>query len=382
MADTSETARTAYLEWLKGEVERWCSKDGFFEVEWDRDDSIRPDQILDAYQHFEEEGYVSPRACLEDKLFEDSHFDEDFYENCLLADLSSAGEEVNEGWESAQSVWDDLESAGYRGVDLNLGQLLGQSELRVNVFFATEAEQNLDMGSIVDAFGNDYRSSDLDRLDAEDLDNALSYLVNQQGHSVTEVYDALAQGGHDDPFIKSVHEEITENSSEAMSELAALVRMDGQQMLDFLDAIERGTDSLVLPKDYAALGVFNQWSGCGGTLDIQLEKDAVLPLSMVREFNIEGQKEVPGSYTVDSVYGLVSSMWCPNFSYREGAETGVKEDYGAALEQARETFSEAAKKASEVGDRVSLKSEAEASRAASEALAGPETHNDRELGAR
>ena len=36
--------------------------------------------------------------------------------------------------------------------------------------------------------------------------------------------------------------------------------------------------------------------GCGGTLDIQLEKDAVLPLSMVREFNIEGQKEVPGSY--------------------------------------------------------------------------------------
>lgn len=192
------------------------------------------------------------------------------------------------------------------------------------------------------------------------------------------MYDALVQGGHEDPFIKSVHEEITENSSEAMSELTALVSMNGQQMFDFLDAVERSTDSLVLPKDYATLGVFNQWSGCGGTLDIQLEKDAVLPLSMVREFNIEGQKEVPGSYTVDSVYGLVSSMWCPNLSYREGTETGIKEDYGAALVQARETFSEAAKKVPGVDDRVSLKSEAEASRMASEALAGSEIHNDRE----
>ena len=232
------------------------------------------------------------------------------------------------------------------------------------------------MGSIVDAFGNDYRSPDLDRLDAEDLDNALSYLVNQQGHSVTEVYDALAQGGHDDPFIKSVHEEITENSSEAMSELAALVRMDGQQILDFLDAIEMGTDSLVLPKDYATIGVFNQWSGCGGTLDIQLEKDAVLPLSMVREFSIEGQAEVPGSYTVDSVYGLVSSMWCPNFSYRDGVETGVKEDYDLALEQARESRSEATKTALGDEGRVSLKGEAEASRAASEVLSDAGSHDD------
>lgn len=232
------------------------------------------------------------------------------------------------------------------------------------------------MGSIVNAFGNDYRSPDLDRIGGEDLDNALSYLVNQQGHSVTEVYDALVEcDPAEQPFIYSVREEITENSSEAMSELAALVCMDGNQMLDFLDAIEKGMDSLVLPKDYATIGVFNQWSGCGGPLDIHLEKDAVLPLSMVREFNIEGT-ETPGSYTVDSVYGLVSSMWCPNFSYRDGVETGVKEDYDLALEQTREARSEDAKTALGTEDRVSLKSEAEASRAASEALSSTGSHED------
>lgn len=376
MAESNDSARAAYLDWLKGEVERWCNKDGFFEAEWDYGDSITPDQILDAYQSYEEQGFASPRDCLESRLFEDTYVEDDFYANYLMNDLATAGEEVNEGWDSAQSVWDDLEAVGYRGVDLGLDQLLGQSELRVNVFFATEAEQNLDMGSIVDAFGNDYRSPDLDRIDAEDLDNALSYLVNQQGHSVTEVYDALANGGSANPFIESVNEEVTENSSEAMSELAALVRMDGNQMLDFLDAIERGTDSLVLPKDYATIGVFNQWSGCGGTLDIRLERDAVLPLSMVREFNIEGQREVSGSHTVDSVYGLVGSMWCPNFSYREGVESGVKEDYDLALEKARESRSEDAKTTLGVEDRVSLKNEAEASRAASEALSGAEAHED------
>lgn len=375
MAESNDSARAAYLCWLKDGVKRWCNKDGFFEADWDRDDSIRPDQILDAYQHFEEHGYASPLAYLESKLLEDAFIEESFYEHCLLNDLSTAGEEVNEGWDSAQSVWEDLESVGYRGIAPNIDQLLGQSELRVNVFFATEAERNHDMGSIVDAFGNDYRSPDLDRIGGEDLDNALSYLVNQQGHSVAEVYAALVQcDPGEQPFVYSVREEITENSSEAMSELAALVRMDGNQMLGFLNAIEKGTDSLVLPKDYATIGIFNQWSGCGGPLDIHLEKDAVLPLSMVREFNIEGQTETPGSYTVDSVYGLVSSMWCPNFSYRDGVETGVKEDYDLALERTRESRSEGAETALGDEGRVSLKSEAEASRAASEALSGAGAH--------
>lgn len=376
MAESNDRARAAYLRWLKDEVERWCNKDGFFEADWDREDSIRPDQILDAYQSYEEQGYASSLACLESKLLEDAFIEESFYEHYLLTDLSKADEEVNEGWDSAQSVWEDLESVGYRGIDPNIEQLLSQSELRVNVFFATEAEQDFDMGSIVNAFGNDYRSPDLDRIGGEDLDNALSYLVNQQGHSVTEVYDALVEcDPSEQPFIYSVREEITENSSEAMSELAVLVCMDGNQMLDFLDAIEKGMDSLVLPKDYATIGVFNQWSGCGGPLDIHLEKDAVLPLSMVREFNIEGT-ETPGSYTVDSVYGLVSSMWCPNFSYRDGVETGVKEDYDLALEQTREARSEDAKTALGTEDRVSLKSEAEASRAASEALSSTGSHED------
>ena len=58
----------------------------------------------------------------------------------------------------------------------------------------------------------------------------------------------------------------------------ALVRMDGQQMLDFIEK-QHEENSLVLPEDYATMGIFNQWSGLRRHGHIELEKDAVLPLS-------------------------------------------------------------------------------------------------------
>lgn len=172
-------------------------------------------------------------------------------------------------------------------------------------------------------------------------------------------------------FIRSVREEIDENSSEAMSELCALVRMDGQQMLDFIEKRNEAKDSLVLPKDYATMGIFNQWSGCGGMLDIRLEKDAVLPLSMVRGFQVEGQPD-PDGYTVNDTYGLVGSAWMP-VHYREGTETGVKEDYSLALDKVRGAD---AIEAHGSDEPVSLKAAVKEAREASVALAGDDTHEN------
>lgn len=373
MTETMDGKREAYMDWLRGEVERWCDESGFFQMEWDNDDSITPDQIIDAWEHFEGEGYASPLAYLESELLNSLYVDAEsnFYENCLLRDLDSAPGAVQDGWDEAQSVYDDLAEAGYQGIDMNLDALLRQSSFAVNLFFATEAEADLDMGGIVSAFGSACWEPDLSDVTPEEMDNALSYLIDQQGHSVTELYSAIADGKADSALIESVREEIGSNSSEAMSELCALVRMDGNQMLGFLDALEKSNDSLVLPKDYAIMGIFNQLAGCGGLLDIRLEKDAVLPLSMVREFNIEGQSNTPDSYTVDEVYGLVNSAWCRNFTYRDGTEPHVKEDYAAALSQAREAAKQREDTEKHTEEpRPSLKNAAEESRESSQALGG------------
>lgn len=119
------------------------------------------------------------------------------------------------------------------------------------------------------------------------------------------------------------------------------------------------------------MGIFNQWSGCGGMLDIRLEKDAVLPLSMVRGFQVEGQPD-PDGYTVNDTYGLVGSAWMP-VHYREGTETGVKEDYSLALDKVRGAD---AIEAHGSDEPVSLKAAVKEAREASVALAGDDTHEN------
>lgn len=363
--------REAYIAWLREKLENYCNDDGSYEVYWDYDDSITPDQLVDAVDNWKSEGYTSPESYLASTLYDTvGEAQESQLYISILDDLDDAPDEVRACWDESTGIWDDLYEAGYTGIDMNLDDLLSNSSFNVNVFFATEAEENFDMGSIVHAFGNDYRDPRLEDVDAEDFDNALSYLVNQQGHSIAEVY-----GNGDNAFIRSVREEIDENSSEAMSELCALVRMDGQQMLDFIEKRNEAKDSLVLPKDYATMGIFNQWSGCGGMLDIQLEKDAVLPLSMVREFQIEGVRgdtNLWGGYTVDEVYGLVGSAWMP-VHYREGTETGVKEDYSLALDKARGAD---AIEAHGSDEPVSLKAAVKEAREASVALAGNDAHEN------
>ena len=107
------------------------------------------------------------------------------------------------------------------------------------------------------------------------------------------------------------------------------------------------------------MGIFNQWSGCGGVLDILLEKDAVMPLSMIRGFQIEGQSD-PEGYTVNDVYGLVGSCWKPA-QLSDDIETDVKEDYALALQKARAADWEIEEQ--EAVEPVSLKTAAKEARA-------------------
>ncbi len=183
--------REAYIAWLRDEVGWHCNSRGCYEAFWDYDDSVTPDQMAEACANYEEAGFASPLNYLDESIMEKPGFIgalENELISAITRDAATAPEGVGEQWVESGDIWGDLESAGYEGIDANVEDLLSRSSFNVNVFFATEAERNFDMGSIVNAFGNDYREPRLEDVDAEDLDNALSYLVNQQGHSIAEVY--------------------------------------------------------------------------------------------------------------------------------------------------------------------------------------------------
>lgn len=287
----------------------------------------------------------------------------------ILDDLNDAPDEVRACWDESTGIWDDLYEAGYTGIDMNLDDLLSRSSFNVNLFFATETEKNFDMGSIVDSFGNDYREPRLEDIDAESLDNALSYLVNQQGHSVEEVF-----GNPDNAFIHSIREEIDENSSEAMSELCALVRMDAREMLDLIGKRSEAKGSLVLPRDCATMGLFT----CP-------PNRAVYATKGMEEAGYLSMMDYSSPVKEGELYSILcGDLVAVGFDF----ETGENRDLSAdEMSRVADYFTEVSKPGSGIEEviairtgqrreearsedgRVTLKGEAQASRAASEKLA-------------
>ena len=61
---------------------------------------------------------------------------------------------------------------------------------------------------------------------------------------------------------------------------------------------------VVLSKD-TACGLYDNWSGAGSVLEIELEKDVVLPLKFISSAWPDGGR----GYSVANVYGICSSFW-------------------------------------------------------------------------
>jgi hypothetical protein len=214
----------------------------------------------------------------------------------------------------------------------------------MNLMFATPNEENMDMGSIPDMFISDVQEehsvlqNSTPEYQEKHFDNALAYLVHQQGHQISQVAEVLYTGEPTtDNFLQTVVDEINEFPLYSMAELTALVTLD-KEGLDVLDQIAKGEGTIELSKD-TMIGLYNEWQGTGSQLAIELDKPFVVPADMVRNVQIEGQKSdnVKG-YTVDDVYGLIGKAWkgtveiTDKDSGREAIEANMKKDVNATLD--------------------------------------------------
>ena len=334
-----------YGEWLKDAVGKLCNAEGAYEVWWDYDERVEPSQVHEAVQNFADEGYASPQAYLECVTFQDAA---DYHQREFLRELEEMadveGAAVTDGFQRAMDegdIWDDLDRAGFKGVDLMMESALRHSRIDVNLLFATKEELNHDTCSIVDAFGSAYGSPQVDRLDAGDLDNALSYLVNQQGYSVGDLYAALDDAMIDSQFIQSVAEEIDENPSESTSCLTALIATDALTYIELCEMAGKEGHEIVLPKNDCTIGIFDKEQGCGGVLGIAPERDVVLPSELI--FDVQAERAggtFRRGYTVDQVYGLADEAWCFSHQIQKGTGPIQMEDFGEVLDAMREGLAE------------------------------------------
>lgn len=221
-------------------------------------------------------------------------------------------------------------------------------DVKVNLLLATDAERNVEFTDIKD---NLYRQVDKDsftemladskkwRTEITKPDNALVWLIEQQEYTLDDLkatYEDYRNFIEDNyypngnprekelsyeekikvlaeehgKFLVSVCEAL-DNQTYSMGCLTVLMK---SSLSEYCDLLERdpGTKELVpknivIPKD-AYLTIHDPWDGAGCMGWIELEKDLVLPNTLIYDSEIEGVKRDYG-WTVDEISGLVGSCW-------------------------------------------------------------------------
>ena len=253
-----------YKEYLRQYIDE-NTTNGFATMYWDYSDEVDKD-IIQKYINAVVLGY--PTDSFYDVIYEDASdcIDVDYYEDALIKELldNAPTEEIRKQIKNADyaDIIDDLNECGYIGVDYNIDQLLKNTSVKVNILLGTDTERNYDMGSIVTAFGNDYQYpfTDYAMPSVDDYDNAFTYLIHQQGHTIKEVLanhlDCCKDKTTSD-FVKGAVTEIENNSSEAMSELGVYIQLNGNDILEFCNKLQEGKGYLVFDKDIN-IGLFNE----------------------------------------------------------------------------------------------------------------------------
>ena len=150
-------------------------------------------------------------------------------------------------------------------------------------------------------------------------DSSILWLAKQQKKAGLLV-KAIKGNQTDDKFVNSCINEL-ENLPSHMATLTFLVNMKLFDYFDLREAMEsekelnksyileerKGTGTITISKD-TMCGLFDVWSGGGSILEIELDKDVVLPIKCIWKAEIETGKSEYG-YSVDSVYGFVGSAW-------------------------------------------------------------------------
>lgn len=321
--------REKYLEYLKSKVKEYCNSEGCYEMYIDYDDQINLEDLRETGEKYKEKGYEKPIDYLEEKYRDRLYFADDDFLNAIIDEMP---EELKNEYD-ADTFWDDLYSVGYNGTDLGIEKLLEQSKIDVNLMFATDEERNRDMSSILDS----YRSIQNESLVEKDsFDNALTYLIHQQGHKVSEIiedYNYNRQGysyEYNCDFVESITDELANTTCDVQSELTALVEMNGNEYLELIEKINEGKENLKLGKN-TMIGIYNEWLGAGGLLDIKCDKDIIIPTSMIRNVQIDAIKQ-DYSYTVNEVYGLVGECWKDTLSYTKESPILAEENMDELVE--------------------------------------------------
>lgn len=143
-------------------------------------------------------------------------------------------------------------------------------------------------------FGEDDRFSQ--------LSSSWSFILKSQGIEGVDSVEDLR--GIEGTVASSIVEEI-ENTTSGMNAFTFFVKMD---MEDFIKLYEGNYSSITL-KAGTPCGLVDFWYGAGSLLEVDLDKPVTLPKGT---FNAVVDEANPYGYSVEQIYGMLSSFWKSN----------------------------------------------------------------------
>lgn len=256
-----------------------------------------------------------PHEVVEDIIY--SHWDEPAYDmisdviDIVKARLNDEGTSVDD-----DLYWEMRDYAeGIMYLEYPVADYLGEM-YEVNLVLDT-GDQNTDYGE--NNFAPHYSSTGEDLCISKE--SSLLWLVKQQGRTKKDLLRAFREmdrtGRSEDLLLKSVYQEV-QNASSCMNALTFLVKMSLEDILKIIEAIakrdEKGfqydpskrpnAGEIHIPKT-CMCGLVDYWCGAGSVLDIELEKDVVLPIRYLRSADPDEWER----YSVKEIYGMCDSAW-------------------------------------------------------------------------
>ena len=155
----------------------------------------------------------------------------------------------------------------------------------------TDEEMNYD-------FSESALEGDMKYSDFNSLHNSNKFLCKSQGHTMRELYDTLYKDKKSSSkFINSLIEEY------ANAYYGGCFVFLFELTLEDYANIKYNRPKLMISKN-TLCGLYDWVDGAGGTLDVELEKDVVVPSAYYELFE-EGEM----GYGIDETFGLTGSAW-------------------------------------------------------------------------
>lgn len=301
---TMETMQSRLKEIIK--ANEYPNEDGGIEMYLDYRDTLSNDTLYKIMTADNPREYFN--ELISDWTIDGSLYYEDELENTIRKELSEDEKEFFEENEDELRDWFHENYYFYYDAEHY------NETVKVNIMLDTgNANSDFTRDNILN-YCNYYSNGGKDLKDSSIL-----WLAKQQKKAGLLV-KAIKGNQTDDKFVNSCINEL-ENLPSHMATLTFLVNMKLFDYFDLREAMEsekelnksyileerKGTGTITISKD-TMCGLFDVWSGGGSILEIELDKDVVLPIKCIWKAEIETGKSEYG-YSVDSVYGFVGSAW-------------------------------------------------------------------------